>query len=213
MSLKPVFSIFCALLIPCGLLAQDERYFRELFVKEKIEKVEVKKTYKYTVPTPFYSLDVNGDGKNESFVYSKKESEDWLDIFDSEKNPIFSYKFDTFGVKSRLYKMRFSSIDENIGIALCYFYEGHVKYSETDSSGRVYLLTFHKKKFDNFKMLKGPYLFYEHKGLKRGYVRRIKDVEILDLNNDKRNEVLFKHNLYSEVYSITNDGTIQSYRN
>ena len=83
MSLFAVSLTFLVTFLSLELKAQDERYFRELFLKQYTEdiKVEEEKKYSYVVPTPFYTLDVNGDGKNESFVYSKKEAEDWIDIF------------------------------------------------------------------------------------------------------------------------------------
>ncbi len=191
-----------------GVFAQDERYFRELFLKnyQIDEAKDVKKTYFYTVPTPFYTIDINHDGKNESFVYSKKESEDWIDIFDHDKNIVFKYKFNTVGAKSRLYKIRFSNVDKNIGLAIFYFYEGVVNYHELDSSARLYFLTFKRQDFSQFKMIQGPYLFEEFKGMKGHYHQRIKQVEVMDLNNDNRNEIIIKHHLYSEVYAIKENG-------
>lgn len=197
------------------LWSQDERYFRELFLKKyhEDEVGETKKNYSYTVPTPFYTIDVNFDGKNESFVYSKKESEDWIDIFDHEKKAVFKYRFDSVGAKSRLYKIRFTNIDENVGLAIFYFYEGVVNYHELDSSARLYFLTFKRADFSNFKMVQGPYLFQEFKGMKGHYHQRIKQVEVIDLNNDQRKEIIIKHHLYSIVYRIKDDGSFEQFRN
>lgn len=213
MRLSTGILILLAFLGSSGLFAQDERYFRELFLKNYREEEEgtVKKNYTYTVPTPFYTIDVNQDGKPESFVYSKKDSEDWVDIFDHEKKPVFKYRFTTVGAHSRLYKMRFSNIDENIGVVIFYFYEGVVKYHELDSSARLYFMTYKRSDFSNFKMIQGPYLFSEFKGMKGHYHQRIKQVEVMDLNNDKRNEIIIKHHLYSEVYSIKEDGSFQGF--
>jgi len=195
------------------LYAQDERYFRELFLKKYTEDEEglKKKKYSYTVPTPFYTIDVNQDGKNESFVYSKKESEDWIDIFDHDKKLVYKYQFVTVGANSRLYKIRFTNIDANIGLAIFYFYEGVVNYHELESSARVYFLTYKRSEFNNFKMIQGPYLFSEFKGMKGHYHQRIKQIEVMDLNNDQRNEIIIKHHLYSEVFSVKEDGSFQGF--
>lgn len=205
-----IIMFFCSL----GALAQDERYFRELFLKNYLqdEAVKEKKKYSYTVPTPFYTIDVNHDGKHESFVYSKKESEDWIDIFDHNKKLVYQYRFTSVGAHSRLYKMRFSHIDENIGLVLFYFYEGVVKYNEMESSGRLYFMTFKKKDFSDFKTMQGPYLFEEFKGMKGHYHQRVRNVEVLDLNNDSRNEIIVKHHFYSEVFSVKDDGSFQVFR-
>jgi len=144
---------FLSFFLSLELKAQDERYFRELFLKQYTEDTKEleEKKYSYVVPTPFYTMDVNGDGKTESFVYAKKEAEDWIDIFDHEKKPVFKFQFTSVGAKSRLYKMRFSHIDSEIGLVVFYFYEGVTKYNEMDSSSRLYFLTFRKKILINLK--------------------------------------------------------------
>lgn len=213
MRLSTGILIILAFLGSSGLFAQDERYFRELFLKNYREEEagETKKKYSYIVPSPFYTIDVNQDGKKESFVYSKKESEDWVDIFDHDKKLVFKYRFHSVGAHGRVYKIRFTQIDENVGLAIFYYYEGVTKYHELDSSARLYFLTFKRSDFSNFKMLQGPYLFQEYRGMKGHYHQRIKQVEVMDLNNDKRNEIIVKHHLYSEVYSIKEDGSFQSF--
>lgn len=205
---------FLSFFLSLELKAQDERYFRELFLKQYTEDTKEleEKKYSYVVPTPFYTMDVNGDGKTESFVYAKKEAEDWIDIFDHEKKPVFKFQFTSVGAKSRLYKMRFSHIDSEIGLVVFYFYEGVTKYNEMDSSSRLYFLTFHKKDFNQFKMIQGPYLFEEFKGMKGHYHQRVRQVEVMDLNSDQRNEIIVKHHLYSEVYHINKDGSFKVFR-
>ncbi len=214
MRLKKSKILLISLFLSLGALAQDERYIRELFLKkfDAENSKALKKTYSYIVPTPFYTLDVSGDGKPESFVYAKKENEDWLDIFDSDKKMIYQFKFDAMGFDSRLYKIRFASIDKEVGVALLYYYEGATKYYELESTARIYIMTFKRQTFSDFKVLKGPYLFREYRDQRNQYSERVKDVEIMDLNGDKRNEIVFKHHLYSEVVIVKPDGKFQEYR-
>ena len=86
--------IFC--LFQSGqLFGQDEKFFRKLFTGElqRVDEKKVEKHYAYNLHTPEYMIDLNQDKVDESIVYLKRDSEDWIDVFNSYHELVYQYRF------------------------------------------------------------------------------------------------------------------------
>lgn len=192
-------------LAPGVTSAQDERYFRQLFSGELTREKENGdgKNYSYFIHTPYYELDLNHDKIPEEIIFVKKDSEDWIEIFEKkngERKKIFSYRFETKGYNSELYRMEFKKLSDTSYILLLYYYEGLSKYTEMQSTSRVYAVTIDGNNLKTLSGFKGPSFFEEHKSLKGHYHLRNYQVYLQDLNNDGIKELIVKFHLTSQVF-------------
>jgi hypothetical protein len=196
------------------VLAQDERFFRKLISGEFVHETEVKdvKKYSYILHSPEYLIDLNGDGKKESIVYFKRDSEDWIDIYDSDKKRIFKYKFEAKGSNAALYRVTKKKLDSNTDLLVLYYFEGETKYTSTDTSARIYLLTIDNQDFSKISVLKGPSIFEEFKSLKSHYHLKNYQVGIVDLNGDGKKEVEIKFRDISSVLIYEGNGKWKTFR-
>ena len=192
-------------------MAQDERYFRQIFSGELIkeqDKIENKK-YSYFIHSPYYSLDLNHDKKPEEIVFVKKDSEDWIEIFEKingERKKIFSYRFETFGYDSELYRVEFKKLSSKTSILIMYYYEGLVKYTEMQSTSRIYAATIDNDDLATLSAFKGPSFFEEFKSLKKNYHLRNYHVYLEDLNKDGVMELIVKYRETSQVFIYDGNG-------
>lgn len=206
------------LLVPWRAKAQDERYFRQIFSGElgkAINGAEEKK-YSFYVHTPYYAIDLNHDGNPEQVVFVKKDSEDWIEIFEqknNEKNKIFSFRFETKGFDSELFRIEFKKISPTTYALLMYYYEGLSRYTEMQGTSRVYVGTIDKDDLKSISVFKGPSFFEEHKSLKGHYHIRNYQVYFEDLNNDQTRELIVKYNLTSQVFLYEGNGKWKSFKN
>jgi hypothetical protein len=185
--------------------AQDERYFRQLFSGELTREKGSgdDKKYSYFIHTPYYEMDLNHDKNPEEIIFVKKDSEDWIEIFEKkngERKKIFSYRFETKGYNSELYRMEFKKLSEVTSILILYYYEGLSKYTEMQSTSRVYAITIDHDDLKSLSGFKGPSFFEEHKSLKGHYHLRNYQVYLQDLNNDNVKELIVKFHLTSQVF-------------
>ncbi len=205
-------------LVPWRAMPQDERYFRQLFSGELLKgevKTEAKK-YSFTLHTPFYALDLNHDGNPEFVIFVKKDSEDWVEIFEQikgERKKVFSYRFETKGFNSELFKIEFKRISPKTSVLIMYYYEGMSKYTEMDSSSRIYVATLDNDDLKSLSMFKGPSFFEEHKSLKGHYHIKNYQVYLQDLNNDSIKELVVKHHLVSQVFFYEGSGKWKTFNN
>jgi hypothetical protein len=205
-------------LVPWRAMPQDERYFRQLFSGELLKgevKTEAKK-YSYTLHTPFYALDLNHDSNPEFVIFVKKDSEDWVEIFEQikgERKKVFSYRFETKGFNSELFKIEFKRISPKTSVLIMYYYEGMSKYTEMDSSSRIYVATLDNDDLKSLSMFKGPSFFEEHKSLKGHYHIKNYQVYLQDLNNDIIKELVVKHHLVSQVFFYEGSGKWKTFNN
>lgn len=206
-----LFSILF-LLLPRAVHAQDERFFRQLFSGDLLENTAKdqterdKKTFWYSAHTPFYELDLNRDTIPERFVFLKKDNEDWLDIFDSVKKKIFSYRFENMGINSGLYRIEKKRLSPETDVLLLYYYVGYTQFMNTDSSAQLYLLTIDNKDLKTIHVLKGPSYFEERRNRRGHYHQRRYVVEMLRLNDDRIKEIIVKHRGMSEVLVYAGKG-------
>ncbi len=199
-------------------MSQDERYFRQIFSGELVkEKAEVgEKKYSYYIHTPYYALDLNHDKVPEEIVYVKKDSEDWIEIFENakgERKKIFSYRFETKGYNSELFRIELKNLSPKTSVLVLYFYEGVSKYTEMQASSRIYLVTIDNNDLKTLTAFKGPSFFDEHKSFKGHYHLRNYQVYFQDLNNDGVKEFISKFREVSQVFIYDGNGKWKSFAN
>ena len=206
--------LFC--LSATGLtFAQDERFFRKLFSGELTheKKIEDEKVYAYLVHSPEYFIDINNDGINESIVSVKRDSEDWIDIYNSYREKIYSYRFETKGAHSGLYRVLRKQLDNNTIVLVLFYFEGDTNYINYDSSARIYLLTIDNKDLKTISMMKGPSIFEEFKGYKGDYRLRNYEVGVADLAELGKKQLYIKYRGVSKVFIYQGAGRWQTFRN
>ncbi len=199
-------------------MPQDERYFRQIFSGELARGAVApdEKKYSYFVHTPYYALDLNDDKNPEDIVFVKKDSEDWIEIFENEKGikkKIFSYRFETKGYNSELFRIELKRVSASSVILLLYYYEGLSKYTEMQGTSRIYAVTIDNKDLKTLSAFKGPSFFEEHKSLKGHYHLRNYQVYLQDLNNDSVKELIIKYHDTSQVFIYDGEGKWKSFNN
>lgn len=199
-------------------MPQDERYFRQIFSGElgKDEARAAEKKYTYYIHTPYYAIDLNHDGKPEQIVFVKKDSEDWIEIFEQnkgERKKIFSYRFETKGFDSELFRIEYKRLSPKTCVLLMYYYEGLSRYIEMQSTSRIYVATIDNDDLKTLAVLKGPSFFEERKSLKGHYHLRNYQVYLEDLNNDQVRELIIKYRLTTQVFLYYGDGKWKTFNN
>lgn len=189
-------------------MAQDERFFRQIFsgdLAKSGQQSEAKK-YSYVIHSPYYLLDLNRDGKEESIVFAKKDSEDWIEVFDTDKKKIYSYQFENKGFESELFKMELKTLSRETTVLLLYYYEGISRYIDFQGTSRIYALTIDNNELKTMNTFKGPAFFDEFKSQKGHYHKRHYQVFLEDFNEDKVKELVVKHQRMSQVYLYKGEG-------
>ncbi|MGZ3789457.1 MAG: hypothetical protein ACXVLQ_13090 [Bacteriovorax sp.] len=199
-------------------MPQDERYFRQIFSGELAKEAVIpdEKKYSFFIHTPYYALDLNHDNVPEEIVFVKKDGEDWLDIFENnkgEKKKIFSYRFETKGFNSALFRMEFKKLSAHTSVLILYYYEGLSRYTEMQGTSRIYAVTIDNDDLKTLSAFKGPSVFEEHKSLKGHYHLRNYQVYLQDLNNDGIKELIVKYRETSQVFLYNGLGKWITFKN
>lgn len=207
------FSILFLILVVQGALvssalAQDERFFRQLFAGEeqKKNKVNSEKVYHYKVQSPFYMFDINKNHRKEKFLIEEKDGETWLYIHDYQGKKIFSHRFQATGYGSSIYKISIRNLSPKTRIFIIHFFEGKTKHVDYHSTGRFYFLTMDNLDLNTLSMFKGPIMWEEYRNVKDHYHQRKYELSLYDFNNDGVKEVLVKYNLSSKVFLYKDNG-------
>lgn len=206
------------LLVPWKVMAQDERYFRQILSGELARDAAKSsdKKYSYYIHTPFYALDLNYDGAAEKIIFVKKDGEDWIEIFEEKarvKTKIFSYQFETKGFGSELFRIELKKLSPTTSILVLYYYEGVTRYIEMQSTSRVYVITIDNNDLKTMNTFKGPSFFEEHKSFKGHYHLRNYQVYLKDLNDDGTKELISKFRETSQVFIYNGNGKWKSFNN
>lgn len=191
-----------------ALMAQDERYFRQLFsgeLQKKSETISAPK-YSYVTQTPYYHLDLNQDGVLEKIIFIKKDNEDLIEIFDRQKIKLFSYRFENKGYDSELFRVELRTLSKASSVLLMYYYEGVSKYINFQGTARIYALTIDRNDLKTIAVFKGPSFFDEQKTLKGHYHKKNYTVSLEDLDKDFVKELIVKNNHTSNVFFYRGSG-------
>jgi hypothetical protein len=195
-------------------MAQDERYFRQLFSGEINKEKKIlgpEKKYTYYIPSPYYAIDLNRDGRPEQILFIKKDNEDWINILDSDKREIFAYRFENKGFDSELFKVEMKTLSPTATVLLLYYYEGVSKYIDFQGTARIYVITFDNNDLKTLSAMKGPSFYDEVKNFRGHYHKRAYDVYLEDLNGDSVKELIVKFHDTSYVYMYKGAGRWQAY--
>lgn len=207
------------ILVPWRAMGQDERYFRQIFSGELGRdrgQVSPDKKYSFLIHSPSYAMDLNHDGSPEEIVFVKKDSEDWIEIFQKksgEKQKIFSYQFEAKGFDSELFRIEFKKLSPKTYALIMYYYEGVSRYIEMQGTGRVYVGSIDGNDLSTLAVFKGPSFFEEKKNLKAHYHLRNYQVYLQDLNNDQIKEFIVKYRMTSQVFLYNGSGKWKTFNN
>lgn len=195
-------------LFSSAVLAQDERDYRSLFLGrlKKQEEQLPATSYKWKVNTPFYYIDLTGDGLEESFGVEKRDGEDWIHFLDLLKRPFRSFRLEATGADSYLYKVKIAQISPRTKLMILYFFEGKNQTVEYQSSGRLYFITIDDQKLSSLSLFKGPYFIAEKQELPEHYHQRQFTVNLEDINHDGYKEVIVRYHQINRVYSYLGEG-------
>lgn len=190
-------------------MAQDERYFRELFSGELAginKSNELPKKHSFVVSSAHYQLDLNGDELKESIAFVKKDNEDWLEIYDYRKNLIFTYLFENKGTGSELFRVELKTLSQNTNILLLHYYEGSTNYLHFQGTARVYAVTIDNKNLKTLTAFRGASFFDETKKLKGHYHIRSYSVFLEDLDENGIKDLVVKFRNISTVFHYLGNG-------
>ncbi len=92
-----------------------------------------------TKATPMYSYDFDNDGRIEKMVFEKRDGEDRLNIHDWWGKKIFTVNFDSYSLKSKIYKILITKISQNVDLSLFFDFRKQ-KYINIKADKRPHLL-------------------------------------------------------------------------
>ncbi|MFT6068208.1 MAG: hypothetical protein ACJAT2_002922 [Bacteriovoracaceae bacterium] len=194
--------------------AQDERFTRELLSGDltRIVAPQSESKYNYKVRSPFYEVDLNEDHKSESFVVEKKDGEDWVYVYNYSKEKIYSFKLDTTGAHSRLYRITSKSLSKDSKVFVLHFFEGVTQFLKFKAQARFYFLTIDKNDLSSISTYKGPAFWEEFKSFKHNHYHQRKYVlTAIDLNLDGVKELTLSYNDTRRVYFYKGNGSWQTF--
>lgn len=216
MEKKTVRTLGVIFLLQFGLFAeaQDERFTRELLSGDltRIVAPQSENKYNYKVRSPYYEIDLNNDHKNESFVVEKKDGEDWVYVYNYNKEKIYSFKLETTGAHSRLYRITSKNLSRDSKVYVLHFFEGVTQFLKFKSQARFYFLTIDKNNLSTISTYKGPAFWEEFKSFKHNhYHQRKYELTAVDLNRDGVKELTLSYNDTRRVYFYRGNGSWQSF--
>jgi hypothetical protein len=203
--MRALMTFLTFFLMHFGAFAQDEKYFRELFSGDLVKEVKEvhQKNYSFKFHTPMYLIDILGDGKKQGIMGVKKDGEDWLEIYDTNREKIFSYQFTSVAANGQLYRVVKHQLDSQTTLMLLYYFEGIVDYLSTAGSARLYFLTIDNRDLKKISVYKGPSIYEEVKTSKGHYHLRNYKIRINEYN---QKEVLISYKDINRAYLYRGNG-------
>lgn len=208
MGFKHYAILILSLLLAIPALAQDEKVFRDLYLYSKRQKIKkrVKKEYRIKARSNRHHIDLNGDNRQESFYYAKRDGENWIHFFNPKGKEIFAAEIDATGPWSRLFKVQMRALSKKTKVLFLYFYEGVTKYLEFQGTSRLFFITIDNNDLKTMSIYKGPILFDEKRGFKDHYHQRKYEVSLFDLDADFVREVSIKYGRMTRLYKYLGKG-------
>lgn len=186
-----MFSIFSILMFSVSIFAQDERFFRDIYtgkLKDLNLKIDRNKR-KVVVNSGLYQMDINDDGLPESLVYSKKDNEDYFEIYNFRGQLIFKTFLQATGEQASLYKINFVNISKNVRALVLHFFEGMTRSTRFEGIARLYVVSLENNDLESLTAFKGPHFFHEYEKVRDFYWRRAFKVNVLDYDKDGIKEI------------------------
>lgn len=182
--------------------AQDERFLREL-LSERFYNPDIKEgaaSQYFHVVSPFYEIDLDGNGRNETLIFEKIDGKDLFHIQDYEGRRLFTAGLTPLGARSHLFKINFRHIGDGHKVLLLQYYEGYQNYLEFMGTSRLYMVTFKDLKPGNFNFTKGPLLWAEYKDHQENYIQRGQHVIVHDFDKDGVKEISVRYKGINRVF-------------
>lgn len=154
------------------------------------EKQAVEKQYHYLTHSSLYQMDFNDDGHLEGIAFAYRDGEHWLEFYNYKKHKIFEYKFQSFGMRAQVHKMKLVEVDKKTRALVLYFFEGVSKHVETTGTGRLYVLTIKNKELSTLSVHKGIPYWIERKDHLGRYYRRNYEVGAYDMDGSGQKEIV-----------------------
>lgn len=189
-------------------MAQDERYFREIYTGEMLPRKAVdenKKIY-YQAYTPRYVFDLNNDGEKEKFFYETRDGEHFFYLENTRNEQLYKGPFESVGKGAHLYRVGIHHLNSKTTVLLLYFYEGSIDYLNFQGTSRLYFLTIEDNDLHKIFFNKGPIIWEEFQNTKGHYRQRPYEISLIDYNQDGTREIAIKHHLISRVYIYRGKG-------
>jgi hypothetical protein len=201
------YRLFLFALALNSAFAQDERYFRDIFSGALVQKSKQSQLPpKIVVHSPFYRMDINGDGLPEQFRTSKRDNLDWFEIYDFRDQLIYEVELETQGVKSGIYKLRLVELSSRSKAVLIHFYEGFTESTKFDGTARLYVASFDDNNINKISFIRGPHFFHEFSKVREQYFRRPMSVNVLDYNQDGVKEISTSYGFTQYIMSYRGSG-------
>ena len=185
--------------------AQDERYYRKIFTGELTEKTKELPSYKVSVKSARYEIDLNQDKIMESIRVEKRDGRDFFFIYNEFGVELFSRSLPGIGGGSRLIKVDLKSISKDTNALILHFYEGAINASKFEAMAKLYFISINKKNLKKMGFFKGPHFFYESQK-DSSYINRRYTVNAYDYNKDGIRELSINYNKIARIYFYTETG-------
>lgn len=203
---------YSLLLLSCLLVAcwpflvrgQDERHWRDLLHEShKMEKTPP--TYQFEFSGNYYRYDLNSDGKMETLSWVRRDGIDFLEVEVPGKGGQ-SFRFMPVGHGARIQKIKIMNLDNDVRVALVYYYQGLTQGFQNEAEVRLYFLVWEKSSLANLYWEKGPLVWMDQEQRKGFYWKRAMDVRAVDLNHDGTKEIEVSHQKLSRVFFYKGQG-------
>lgn len=178
-------------------MAQDERYYRQIFKGELVSEKEIQKEIpisQFNVKGSVYKFDLNSDGIDESIEPQKRDGVDWLEIRDFSERKLFEGKLLAMGADSVLYKIKVVNLSAKVKTLILFLDEGHTKGRKFESTARIFLLSYENNDLSTLALSQGPHFFHEKEAQREQYFRRDYVVNVYDVDGDGVRDVAVQYN-------------------
>lgn len=206
-----IFSLLLIVLIPLlsrQTCAQDERLFRELLLNGEKDKIEsrVETLYRIKARSNRHYIDLTGDDRPESLFSSKRDGEDWIQIFDHNGKEVLRELLMPHGPFSRLFKIQIRRLNKVSKVMILHFYEGVTRHLNFKGTTRLYFVTYDNNDLKTLNIYKGPAIWDETRTYREHYHQRKYDVSMFDLDGDFTRELTVSYGRMNRVYRYLGNG-------
>lgn len=195
------------------IFGQDERYYRQILTGELPVTAEPRENFvrNYLVKGSEYLVDLDSDGIEEVIQPEKRDGIDYLNILNSSRANVFSAKLFSSGGDSHIYKIRMVYLTPRIRTLIIFLDEGATKGLRFESTARIYLLSYEDNKLSSMVLNPGPHIFHEKEAQRDQYYRRNFVVDVRDLNQDAKREIIVHFGHIQYIYEYLGSGEWRKY--
>lgn len=200
--------LLCSLSFQLGF-AQDERYFRQVLsgkLPKLFEQERVDPTPELVFKGPFYHIDLNGDGIEETIQPQFKNGQNWIEIRNSSQNKLFEAKLWSMGGDGQLYKIKLVHLSSKVKTLILFLDEGSTTGKRFESTARIFLLSFENNDLSTLKLAIGPHFYHEKEAQRDQYLRRDYMVNVYDIDQDGMRDIAIQYNHIQRILRYKGEG-------